>query len=310
MKRYKAIFGNPPYSIKTGDKEQNKKNLWHLFAERSINVADEVYYITPYLWNSSMKNFVNFIDEKIGKVDLNVSEHFDIATSMCYWNTCKKGPLTIHSKNKIIEIDNMTELKYIPFDIDNTLSIHKKGWGKKHLRSNRVGRLMADKDNSLISRVKNDEYKYPVYSTSAYNLYYTNDKGISRYGEELFNSPKIIIGCIEDNTPFYDRAGEYATTHMPFILLEDLEVRYRQMGSKFAKFWFLTGRANKNDKRLAAMFYNNTMLLFPDIPLHITEDQDIYEWLDLTDDEVMVVEKYAEFVDNKTARRKEKNEAI
>ena len=311
MKKYKAIFGNPPYSIKTGDKEQNKKNIWHLFSETSINVADEVYYITPYLWNSSMNNFVNFIDNKIGKVDLTISDHFEISGSICYWNNSKQDKITIHTSKKKIEIDKMRDIKYIPFDIDNTLNIHRKGWAKKSLHSLRIGKLLADRENPLLHREKCDEYKYLVYSTSIYKLYYTNEKGLNKFGVELFKTPKIILGTTTDNTPFFDRVGEYAATHMPFIIIEDVEIRYIQLQSKFAKFWFETGRSNKNNKDnkvLSSMMYNPAMRLFPDIPLHITEDQDIYKWLDLTDDEIVVVEKYAEFVDNKSTRRKEKND--
>ena len=310
MKKYKAIFGNPPYSVKNEAIRgiKSKVAIWHLFAESSMEVADEVYYITPYLWNKRMMKWMEYADEKIGKVDLNISDHFDIRSSICYWHTHKKDKLTIYSKDgNQIEIDNMRDIKYIPFDIDNTLSIHRKGWAKKPIKMLRIGSLVADKESAKLQREKTEEFKYPVFSTSVGNLYYTNEVGKNIYGDELLKTPKIMLGRTRDNTPLYDRDGEYASTAMAFVIfdtLDNLDIRYRQLHSKFYRFWFATGRSERGGF-YDSFLYNDAFNLFPDIPLTMTEDDEIYKWLGLNDDEIKVVEKYARLKVNGNDRKME-----
>ena len=86
------------------------------------------------------------------------------------------------------------------------------------------------------------------------------------------------------------------------------------MLTNFTKFWFATGRQDLGDTELIGLLYHTTFRLFPDIPLHITEDADIYEWLGLTDDDIAIVEKYADIIKVRNERRLKKleikNEAI
>ena len=301
MKRYKAIFGNPPYSIKTGVGQREKKNLWPLFSETSIEMADEVYYITPLIWNKKSSKFIKLADDSISKIDINIGKYFDIGSTMCYWNTHKENETFIHTKNKKIEIDKISEIRYIPFDIDNTLSIHRKGWQKKPIEIKRTNTISYEDDKFLLHRERDEEYKYPVFSTTLKFLYYTNEKGLSDYGVELFNTPKILVGRTKHSIPVFDRVGEYANTHLACVLVDtipNLEIRFKQLQSKFYKFWFATGRP-EIDRRPDGFLYTATFKLFPDIPLHITEDADIYEWLGLTDDEILIVEKYGDACDTK-----------
>ena len=308
MKRYKAIFGNPPYSIKTGDKPQNKSLLWDKFSVLSRECAEEVYYVTPLIWNGKAKSFVQHVYDDIGKIDLEINDYFPSRISICYWNTHKPDKLTIHTKSDAIEMDNIRDIKYIPFDFNNTLSIHMKGWRKKSLEIYRNrNRLLFFKENvssPLIKREQDDEYKYPVFSTNIYNLYYTNEEGLKECKQDLV--PKVLIGRSRNNTPFFDRHGEYITTDNAFYILDtmdNLEIRYKQMESKLAKFWFETGREEMGGEQ-CGFLYTQIFNTFPDIPLSISEDKDIYEWLELTDEEIRTVEFYANEVDELNARRK------
>ena len=310
-KRYKCIFGNPPYSAKTGDSKTAKVDLWPKFSESSMEMADEVYYLTPLIWNGRHKDFMRQLSHKCGKVEIDTGKHFSVAMAICYWHTHKKDKMNISYGDYKIEVDKMTDIKYIPYNIYETLSIHQKGWSKAPVKVNRFGydMLFAKYDGNM-KKQKDDEFKHPVFSTNAHNLYWANDKGREKY-KEYYGIPKIIIGRSRDNTPLFDRQGEYATTHMTYSITgqyDELVIRHKQLQSKFAKFWYETARQEMG-KSVAGLIYHGGIKCFPDIPLSITDDDAIYEWLGLTDDEIKVVEKYATKVDEINIRRENKNKS-
>ena len=53
------------------------------------------------------------------------------ALRYAYWNTHKQDKAIIYSNGENIELDKLSDIKYLSFDINNTLSIHKKGWDQK-----------------------------------------------------------------------------------------------------------------------------------------------------------------------------------
>ena len=294
MRKFKAIFGNPPFSYRKKEKGAATL-LWQHFSKSSLEVADEVYYITPYLWNGNVRKFLLYADEKIKSVDFNISEHFDIFESICYWQGSKINrdfKVEITAKNQCYIISKLSDIKYIPYNMHDTLSIHQKAWAKNPIGIQRCDFLDSHDNLAILKKEQDDEYKYPVIGTNIKKPYYTNKGGIERFGIDLYQTPKVIISNVSGEILF-DRVGEYATTHSPKFLtdtLPNLEIRYKQLHSSFAKFWFATSRQSKGNKP-DILLYMPAMSLFPDIPLHITEDQDIYEWLGLTDNEIEVVKR-------------------
>ena len=271
-------------------------------------MADEVYYVTPHLWNGNVKQFFLYGDKKIRNVDLNASDAFNIGITICYWNTHKQDKAIIYSNDEKIELDKLSDIEYLSFDLNNTLSIHKKGWGKTAIKMERVFLLLASKTNPILRRVRDDEFKYPVFSTSVHNFYYTNEVGMDKYGRDLFNTPKIMISRNRDIVPLFDRVGEYANTDMTNLIIdtiENLEIRHNQLQSNFAKFWFTTGCNTINNQR-CGFSHLRAIQRFPDIPLSITTDDEIYKWLDLTENEIKVVEKYADLSRKKKFRHEKK----
>ena len=309
-KRYKAIFGNPPYSIKSGDSKSAKVDLWHTFSTASMDMAEEVYYLTPLIWNGKHRDFMRDISKKCGKVELDAGKQFNVGIGICYWNTHKRGMVPVTYGDYKIEVNNISEIKYIPYKASETLSIHMKGWNKESMPIKRFGYDMLNlKYEGKLKRKMDAEYHHPVFSTNIDNLYWTNDEGRVKY-KDCYGIPKVIIGRCRDNNPYYDRHGEYATTCMALVVRDNddnLEIRYKQFNTKFYKFWMETGRQEMG-KSAAGIVYLGTIHNFPDIPLTISEDQAIYEWLGLTDDEVKVVEKYADIVEGNNQRREVRNE--
>ena len=308
---FKAVFGNPPYSSFSEKNDDNAILLWNHFSEtamKCINKDGEVNYITPIIFNGAAKKFMDYAQDKVYSVDLNVGKHFDVYSPVCLWRARKnnnKG-FTLITKQGERDYDSFNAIKYIPAFVDDTLSIHQKGWAKDSIGFDKhTFDFINPKYKHLIKRNQSDEFCYPVYSTSIHRLYWTNEEGKNLYGK-LFSTPKLIVGSSTDNTAFFDEHGEYATTHMSYFLegsINDLRTREKHLSSKFAKFWFWTGRQECAGDRTAGLIYLNALHLFPDIPLSITDDQDIYKWLGLTQEEIDVVEKFASESDIKNDKR-------
>ena len=270
-----------------------------------MDMADEVYYITPYLWNGRVKKFIRKNDTKIRKIDLTATNGFSIGSTICYWNNHKSDKVTIYSKNKQVVVDKLSDIEYLPYDLENTLSIHQKGWMKKDRLLRINGRLHTNTNKHKILE-SDDEHKYKVYHQHINKIYYAKNSDIEKYGLDDFQSPKIIIGMSSDNRPFFDRVGEYATTQCSYFVtdtIENLEMRYEQMNSNFAKFWFTTGRQDLGDDKMNGLFYHAAFRLYPNIPLSIMSDDAIYRYFDLTDKEIEIIEKYAKIVDNENEKR-------
>ena len=324
-KKYKAIFGNPPYSIRTT--HTSPILLWNKFADSSMASAEEVYYVTPFIWNGRARKFVEKNNDAIRHIDFDITDDFEAGTSICYWNTHpSKDKIKLYRKGVKIEIDRLTDIEYLPYDMNNTLHIHMKGWQKNRIGWKANTNIHTHYNKRLLQRnskldtfhnkdkLKNetsDEFRHKVFVHSMHRFFYTNDKGVKLYGQDLFNTPKIIIGASKDNTPYFDRKGEVATTQCAYYLIDtipNLEIRFKQLQTNFTKFWFATGRQDLGDSELIGLLYHTTFRLFPDIPLHITEDKDIYEWLDLTADDIAIVEKYADIIKERNERRLKKLE--
>ena len=315
-RKFKAVFANPPYSKKSREDRCGKIDLWNQFAEVCLKATDEVYFITPFIWNGHARKLQEKLNTKVGYIDLTAGKHFDVQMSISYWNTKKRKGCTVKTEKGEFEIDQLDELVYIPYMVDDTLSIHRKVWKKNRVKTkvvshlmNRRGMLDTFHNAELTSETESGEFKYKVFHLNPSKFYYTTKEGIEKYGWSLFESPKIVIGVSSDNTPFFDRKGEYATTHNGYVIfdtLENLETRYIQMNSKFTKFFFATARQEMGDSP-AGLIYHAAIRNFPDIPLSKTTDDEIAEWLELTEEELKVVDEFSRQVDEKNGRRDERN---
>ena len=297
------------------DKGGATRKLWVDFSTSSIESADEVYYITPFIWNPNYPQFSAQLSKQVSKVDLSIKKEFSVGSSICYWQISKRddGIEVILDEDNTIKVKDLNEICYIPFDSIKTFPIHKKGWDKQRYIKSRCKRgldLYYQKD--CITKTRDEEFKYPVFSTNINKLYYTNDYGAKRYGIDLYHTPKIILSTTRNNVPFLDKYGEYMTTNMSYIMVDDievLEVRMEQLQSNFAKFWFFTGRMETGnyDRMVSGGFvYANAIKYFPDIPLNLVKNGDINDWIGLDDKEVALVNKYAKIATEQNERRVDK----
>ena len=306
-KKYKAIFGNPPFSLRGDKPKGTPKLLWNRFAESSIEMADEVYYITPFIWNGSAKKCFDRLNGHVDKVDLGAGNSFDgVYSPICYWSYKKRkvDGCNLYLKEGVkVELGDLNDIRYIPLDANNTLSIHRRVWDSTKSLGLWI-RCAIDWESTHIE--SSEEQCYKVFSTGRYKLRYTNERVIERYSFDLYSEPKILIGFMRDNDAFYDRVGEYATIAQVFILTGDnLDIRYKQLTSSFARFWFATSRQDMGDSSMVGI-YRAAARAFPDIPLHITDDHDIYEWLGVSSKEIEVIERYAAEAREQSERRNAK----
>ena len=159
--KFKCVMGNPPFSYRKKEKG-GVTLLWTHFSKSSLEVADEVYYITPYLWNGKAKQLFLFVDDKIKSVDFNISEHFDIFESICYWQGSKTSrdiKVKITAKDKCFHINKLSDIKYIPYNMHDTLSIHQKAWAKNPIGIQRCDFLDSHDNLDILKKEQDDEYQ-------------------------------------------------------------------------------------------------------------------------------------------------------
>ena len=254
----------------------------------------------------SVKPLIRRLHGKLVMVDLSAGAEFGAFSPICSWiyrRSYNSEKIAIKTKgDKTIIINDFSDIEYLPYDIDNSLSIHLKGWSKKPMRfryDNRIG-------YKSIKKAADSDYKHPVYVSSRHRIYYTTDAHAAKHSEHF--TPKIIVGFVTDNSPFYDKRGEFIVNSSSFFITDtedNLEARYKQLQSNFTKFWFGTGR-QECDGEPYLHAYHAAFKLYPDIPLHITTDADINAYFGFTKEEVLIIEGYANKVEESVKKREEK----
>ena len=298
---YEEIFSNPPYSVRNNSGRGAVTLLWNHFgiaAKKVLSPTGKAHFITPVPWNGLAKNFIAEADDIISEIDLSAGDEFNVGSNICSWvmDKANNNGTTILTRNgNIHSVDKLSDIPYLPFDLDNTLSIHRKAWVLAEMGMKRSVALDTHFSKSLVSINRFEGFQHPLYATGV-TFYYTNEEGLKKYGD-LFYRPKLFVSQQGVTIPYFDRDGSMGSTHHAYYLADDddsverLEIREKQLNSKFAKFWFYCGRQDINGR--AGLLYHATLRLFPKLPESVVEDQDIYNYLKLTADEVKVVEMYA-----------------
>jgi hypothetical protein len=216
VKKFNIIMGNPPYQDDSGNKGKGH-TLWTKFVELSLNILcldGFLVFVHPSLWRQPEHEMLKLIkskqllyleihDEKDGQKTFKCSTRYNwyiLQNTEYIKNTKIKG-----QDKKIYDID-LRKWNFIPnydFDIiQNLLAIDTEPINILYSRSDYAS------DKKWTSKIKQDEYKYPVaYSVNRKNeikLIYSN---INEKGH--YKIPKLIFGS--GATGFYiDNEGIYA----------------------------------------------------------------------------------------------------
>ena len=228
---FDAVIGNPPYNNNRGNKGKGH-TLWDKFTLVSINtwlkLNGYLVYVHPRTWRQ--------INHKILKIFKKYQLHYleihnvedGIKTFKCSttydWYILEKKEKYKNTKikdeeNKInnIDINNWSFIPNKMFDKiqkiteinnNNTLDVN-------YYRSN------YGADKKWVSKIKNDEFKYPVVYTinksNVLSLRYSNTNK-----NDMFNKSKFIFS---NGAGFYcDKKGEYGLTQWSYCIYDNKDI--------------------------------------------------------------------------------------
>jgi len=226
---FDLVIGNPPYNDASGNKGRGHC-IWTAFVEKTLNewlnIDAYLVYIHPSLWRQFNHPLQKLIKEKqliyleIHNIDdglkiFNCSTRYDwylLQNKEYYKNTiikCEDGK---------IENENLLEWQYIP----NMMYEELKTISNSDIKLDvwRYRSLYSTENKKLVSKDKNEVYKYPlIYTINKNNiasLRYTNNNTLGHFEKSKFifsNGAGFIC----------DYNGDYGLTEWSYCIYDDKE---------------------------------------------------------------------------------------
>ena len=226
---FDLVIGNPPYNDASGNKGRGHC-IWTAFVEKTLNewlnIDAYLVYIHPSLWRQFNHPLQKLIKEKqliyleIHNIDdglkiFNCSTRYDwylLQNKEYYKNTiikCEDGK---------IENENLLEWEYIP----NMMYEELKTISNSDIKLDvwRYRSLYSTENKKLVSKIKNEVYKYPlIYTINKNNiasLRYTNNNTLGHFEKSKFifsNGAGFIC----------DYNGDYGLTEWSYCIYDDKE---------------------------------------------------------------------------------------
>jgi hypothetical protein len=147
--KFDVIVGNPPYQ-KSGSTAK-RWTLWEEFVKKSKTLATNVTMVTPQSITSP--GTFNLIKDHATVINIDVSKHFNVGSTFCYWTIDTTKPSTstkIITDNKEYQLD-LTKIDFLPATITdetlgliNTLTSRKaRTWKRGELHTSNTGLFSA-----------------------------------------------------------------------------------------------------------------------------------------------------------------------
>lgn len=320
LEGFDAVIGNPPYQavLKNGVSKGGGNNLYTKFiyySDKNLNLDGYLLYINPPTYfspgRSNNKNNMNLRKDVFDKYYyhyINLEEcakHFNVGSKFIYYliqkNSNKNDNLKIICKyNKQIYETNLNQdlLKrdYLPYLLTNEcLKILDKVKNNYNDKLQIFNSTVFDKRRSYVfnknKKEKNEEYKkrafengyiYPIQTTSI-QVVYSSKKCKNQ------NDKKVLMSRSGYLKPFYDN-GIIGVGGDCFSCLVKDEVEGNKiielLNSKLYKFYIETNKWSG--------FHNKKVL--QDLPNIVNKieninDTNIYEYFDITEEEIKIIEK-------------------
>jgi adenine-specific DNA-methyltransferase len=288
LEGFDAVIGNPPYQENNDDgRKALNHNLWSDFINYSFKLLYNdgyLLFITPNSWMSpTSKNNEVFYENYI--IYLNISEcekWFNIGSKFSYYliqKTINRKETTIICKynKKIYESKIMISgLYFLPMLLcDKTISIVNKFYNndlpKVSFKSS--SELHNTTKKNFIRDIKDDIYKYPIRHTTKRDIRYSSIK------HTLSDNNKILMNLSGNLKPIYDN-GTMGFTQAQMYLLIDNDDYINILNSKL--YTSIFNICKWSGFNIEKVFYN--------IP-YIDNEENIYDLLKLTRDEIDFIEK-------------------
>jgi len=93
--KFDVVVGNPPYQ--DSDSSAHNKKLWHSFTDVALSIGDLIAFVTPSSWVYADTSQMNSIRRKITRAGhvssvVDTTHHFNVGVDTCYWIVDTKKP--------------------------------------------------------------------------------------------------------------------------------------------------------------------------------------------------------------------------
>jgi hypothetical protein len=268
---------------------------------------DEMLLVSPQSWGSPSNKVLRiFQDNEVRYINFDSGEYFpDVGSSFSDYHIIKQGKstgttkLTINEENYDYQIDN--SLLYIPNDIcDLSLSIHQKvifsqknKLPVKHDYSTCHNILLKKSDT--LSKTQTAKHIHPVFHTNRQTWF-------SSRRQDFSDKIKIMWTRSGYTKPFYDDGMLGGTDMMYYVLVgneSDGKNLARTLNSDLFQYIFKTAKWSGfgNEKVFKAL---------PNIlGINFHTDREMYEYFNLSDEEIEYLKNDGVAKKKKSTRKKE-----
>lgn len=288
------FVGNPPFQNKeTRGKTHHK--LWIDFTQhvyKQMKAGDKLLWITPQSWGSpSSKILQIFRESEIKYIDFDTGIFFpEVGSSFSDYLLIKSDKNNLESILTKNGADfNMTlddSITYLPNDVcEESLSIHNKvifSQNKKlpvKFDYTTCHNILIKKSDSL-SKTKTNKHTYPVFHTNN-QIWWSSKK------QSFLDKNKVLWSRSGYTKPIYDD-GNLGITDMGYYVLCSSEKEGQNLktilNSKLFSYIFDTAKWSG--------FGNEKVFLnLPDVrQLIFNSDVDVYNWFNLSKEEIQFIE--------------------
>lgn len=162
--KFDVIVGNPPFQNSNSDAK--RWTLWEQFVNKAFELSDNVAMVTPQSITSPGP--FSLIKDKSLIINIDVSKHFNVGSTFCYFVADKNKPAAITTKiitNETVYDQDVSKLPFLPFVI-NQDTLSQLAWlMKRKFRSWKRGEFHTSNKHLF-----NANGKYTVMHTNAQEL--------------------------------------------------------------------------------------------------------------------------------------------
>jgi len=280
MPKFDVVVGNPPYQ--DSSKIARNSNLWEKILKISFELLAQdglLLFISPTTWmgpsitqKTEIKNiFINF---NLLILNLDCKKYFNVGSTFGYY-LIKNNKIY---NDTLVQLNNISfraniQLPFLPTDLNLiSLSIINKVFSKNEIRT-----------CNFSTSMRCDE----LHENGKYTVYYSNEFRLANTLAKNTNIKKIVINKPGYINPRFDN-GEYGTTGMNYWMeISENESLFFNSYIQCILFKYILNKSCKYSG------YNSlgilTKIPFP-ILTHNWNDQEIYNYFNLTQEEINYIE--------------------